>query len=154
MALVHEQLYQSEDLARIDFAEYIENLAANLLSSYDVNSDAIALKINVEPIHLSVDVAIPCGLIINEIVTNSLKYAFPLGKSGEICIDFHSDNNNQLLLSVSDNGIGLPPDFDIQDTETLGLQLVTALTGQLSGTIELNRNFGTEFKITFTEKSL
>jgi PAS domain S-box-containing protein len=154
MALVHEQLYQSEDLARIDFAEYVENLAANLLSSYHVNSDRIALKINVEHIHLSVDVAIPCGLIINEIVTNSLKYAFPLGKSGEICIEFHSDNNNQLLLSLSDNGIGLPPDFDIQNTETLGLKLVTALTGQLSGTIVLNRNVGTEFKITFTEKSL
>lgn len=154
MALVHEQLYQSEDLARIDFAEYIQNLAANLLSSYDVNSDAIALKINVEHIHLSVDAAIPCGLIINELVANSLKYAFPSGKSGEIRIALHSDNNNQLLLSVSDNGIGLPSDFDIQNTETLGLQLVTALTGQLSGSIELNRNLGTEFKITFPEKEL
>ena len=93
-------------------------------------------------------------MIINELIANSLKYAFPLGESGEICIALHSNNDNQLLLSVSDNGIGLPPDFDVQNTGTLGSQLVTALTEQLSGTIELNGNMGTEFKITFPAKTL
>jgi PAS domain S-box-containing protein len=159
MALVHEQLYESEDLARIDFGDYIQNLAANLLSSYDVSSDAIALKINVDNVLLGVDAAIPCGLIINELVSNSLKYAFPPspqrglrispGNQGEIRIDFHAENDNHLHLTVSDNGVGFPQDLDFQNTETLGLQLVTALTGQLSGTIKLERNMGTKFKITF-----
>lgn len=161
MALVHEQLYESEDLARIDFADYIQNLAANLLSSYDVSSDAIALKINVDNVLLSVDAAIPCGLMINELVSNSLKYAFPLipqgglrvspGNQGEIRIDFHAENDNHLHLTVSDNGIGFPQHLDFQNTETLGLQLVTALTSQLSGTIKLERNMGTKFKITFPQ---
>jgi two-component sensor histidine kinase len=175
MALVHEQLYESEDLARIDFGDYIQNLAANLLSSYDVSSNAIALKINVDNVLLGVDAAIPCGLIINELVSNSLKYAFPDGQfaqrgkpphatvlpspqrglrvspdnQGEICIDFHVENDDHLHLTVSDNGVGFPQNLDFQNTETLGLQLVTALTGQLSGTIKLERNMGTKFKITF-----
>jgi len=149
MALVHEQLYQSEDLARIDFAEYTQNLAANLFNSYDISLDGIALKINVEHVFLSVDAAIPCGLIITELVSNSLKYAFSPGKLGEICIELYPDNDNQLTFSVSDNGIGFPQDLNFHDTETLGLQIVTALTGQLSGTIELENKFGTKFKITF-----
>lgn len=130
-----------------------------LLSSYDVSSDAIALKINVDNVLLRVDAAIPCGLIINELVSNSLKYAFPLSpyrglripldNQGEIRIDFHAENDNHLHLTVSDNGIGFPQHLDFQNTETLGLQLVTALTSQLSGTIKLERNMATKFKITF-----
>jgi two-component sensor histidine kinase/CheY-like chemotaxis protein len=151
MALVHEQLYQSQDLGQINFAAYIQVLAANLFDSYEVSSNAIALKINSEDIQLSIDAAIPCGLIINELVLNCLKYAFPSGRKGEVCIKFHKDNNNQLLLVVSDNGIGLPPNFDFQNTESLGLQIVVALVNQLSGTIMINRSIGTEFKITFPE---
>ncbi len=176
MALIHEQLYQSQDLAQIEFAGYIKTLVANLLSSYDIRSDVededrvsgIAVKIDVDNIFLSVDAAIPCGLIINELVSNSLKYAFPLGKkradaskevssgkhcigSGKICIELHAGNNNYLTLRISDDGIGFPKDLDFRNTESLGLQIVIALTDQLEGTIELNRNNGTKFEIKFYE---
>ncbi len=149
MAMIHEQLYLSEDLARIDFAEYIENLAANLLNSYNVDAEAIALKINVDNVNLELDAAIPCGLIINELISNSLKYAFPAGKKGEICVELHQGNDNRSTLTVSDNGIGFPKDLDFHNTASLGLQIVTALTNQLEGIIELNRDRGTEFKIIF-----
>ena len=94
-----------------------------------------------------------CGLIVNELVCNSLKYAFS-GKIGELCIYLKADNDNNLTLTVSDNGIGLPEDFDLETTESLGLQLVTALTSQLEGTLDINRNIGTEFNITFPNKTL
>lgn len=149
MALIHEQLYQSEDLAQIDFAEYIENLATNLLTSYERDTNAIALKLNIDDIKLNIDTAIPCGLIINELISNSLKYAFIPGKSGEISISFHVKSDNQLQLSISDNGIGLPVDLDINNLDSLGLQLVTALTSQLEGTLEINNNIGTQFIISF-----
>ncbi len=154
MALVHEQLYQSEDLASINFAEYIENLVNNLFSSYDVASSLVSVKVNVDNVSLSVDTAIPCGLIINELVSNSLKYAFPSGRAGEICIELHLDREKYFNLRVSDNGIGLPQNLEYQNTKSLGLQLVTALTSQLSGTIALNRNMGTEFNIKFQDKRI
>lgn len=153
MALVHEQLYQSENLALIDFAKYIQNLVDNLFSSYDVSSEVIDLKININNIHLNLDAAIPCSLIINELISNSLKYAFIPGTKGEICIRFEPGNNNHLLLSISDNGIGFPQYLDFQNTKTMGLQLVNALTAQLSGIIELNRTMGTEFQIKFPNKT-
>ena len=151
MALIHEQLYQSRDLARIELAEYIRKLAANLLYSYKVKPNAIVLKINVDSVFLSIDTAIPCGLIIDELVSNSLKYAFPAHKKAEICIDLHSDDNNKFTLIISDNGMGFPKDLDFRKTESLGLQLVCTLTDQLGGTIKLNGSYGTEFKITFRE---
>jgi two-component sensor histidine kinase len=165
MALIHEQLYQSHDLAKIEFSEYVKTLTTNLLSSYEIYLDAVAIKIDIDNIFLSVDAAIPCGLIINELVSNSLKHAFLPGQEGEICIGLHVaatpavpsgehcgdfvDNNNRLILSISDDGIGFPEDLDFKNTESLGLQIVTALTNQLEGTIELNRNNGTEFEIKF-----
>ncbi len=152
MALIHEQLYQSENLGRIDFAHYIQHLATNLFVSYDISSDAIELLLNVAPVELSIDAAIPCGLMINELVTNALKYAFPPGKSGEIRIELHANTDNHLTLIISDNGIGLPQELDFQNTESLGLQLVITLTNQLKGTLELNIDMGTEFKITFPAK--
>jgi two-component sensor histidine kinase len=154
MALIHEQLYQTEDLAQIDFAEYIENLATNLLTSYERDSDAIALKLNIDDIKLNIDTAIPCGLIINELISNSLKYAFIPGKPGEIFISFHTKPDNYLQLIISDNGIGLPLDLDINNTDSFGLQLVTALTSQLGGTIEINRDIGTQFIIQFLINNL
>jgi PAS domain S-box-containing protein len=154
MALIHEQLYQSTDLARIDLAEYVENLTANLLNSYELHSQQVALKIDVENIFLSINTAIPCGLIINELVSNSLKYAFSSGSPGEIHIKIHVKNGNQIMLVVSDNGIGLSQDFDFQNTETLGLQLVTALTTQLRGSIKVERDNGTKFEIIFQNKDL
>jgi PAS domain S-box-containing protein len=147
MALIHEKLYQSKDLARIDFAEYVRNLTTHLFRSYGVNTHAVGLKINVDKVLLDIDTAIPCGLIVNELVTNSLKYAFPPGVAGEIHVDLHQENDGRLALVVSDNGAGLPPDFDLQKTESLGLQLVSTLTDQLEGTIVLEQNRGTTFKI-------
>lgn len=153
MALIHEKLYQSKNLAQIEFAEYIQELVDSLLSSYEGNLNTIALKINIDKVCLGIDAAIPCGLIINELVLNSFKHAFPAGKSGEIRIDFQVENENKYTLTISDNGIGFPPDLDFRNTESLGLQLVNALTNQLGGTIELNGSVGAEFKLTFEERN-
>ena len=159
MALVHEQLYQSESLARIDFAEYVRSLAARLFYSCRVNQDSITLKVNAADVFLGVDAAIPCGLIINELISNSLRHAFPAGGAssersesrGEIRIDLHS-HDDKLTLIVSDNGIGFPQDLDFRNTESLGLRLVGMLARQLGGTIELDRNGGTTFKIAFARQ--
>ncbi len=151
MALVHEQLYQSRDLARIDFAEYIRRLAAHLFESYRVNPKAIILKINIDDVFLGIDKAIPCGLVINELVSNSLKHAFPADKKGEIRIDLTSDDDKKFTLIVSDNGIGFPKNLDFRNTESLGLQLVCTLADQLGGTLEFDGSGGTEFEIVFKE---
>ena len=148
MALVHEKLYQSSDLRNIDFKEYINDLGINLLQSYEIHSGNIKLNMNVEDILLDIDLAIPTGLIINELITNSLKYAFPDGMKGEINISFRSMSENMLELVVSDNGIGLPENLDFRKTRTLGLHLVTVLAeNQLHGKIDINRIKGTEFRI-------
>ncbi|MCZ6490233.1 MAG: ATP-binding protein, partial [Acidobacteria bacterium] len=149
IALMHETLYQSKDLSRIDFGEYSHTLAANLFASYGVDPEVISWRINVENGFLGVDTAIPCGLIVSELVSNSLKYAFPAGKHGEICIDFRRDDGNKCILVVKDNGIGLPKEFDLRKLESLGLQLVCTLTDQLDGSLELDCTEGTEFRITF-----
>ncbi len=149
MALVHERLYQSQDLARINFAEYVRSLANYLFRSYSVNTNVIQLRVNVEDVFLGVDTAIPCGLIINELVSNSLKHAFSDDRAGEVRIELHSDDDSQYILVVSDNGIGFPQDLDFQDTGSLGLQLVKTLADQLEGTVELDRSVGTTFKIAF-----
>ena len=151
MALAHERLYQSKDLARVDFAKYIRSLASYLGRSYGVNTNVIQLKTNLQDVFLGVDTAIPCGLILNELVSNCLKHAFPDGREGEICIELRSDSDGEFTLVVSDNGIGLPEDLDFRNTESLGLQLVNTLVNQLEGTIELDRRGGTAFEITFTE---
>ena len=151
MALVHERLYQSKDLARVDFAEYARNLASYIFRSHGVNANVIKLKIKVDDVFLGIDMAVPCGLILNELVSNSLKHAFPGGREGEIRIELRSDDDGQFTLMVSDNGVGIPKDLDFRNTESLGLQLVDTLVNQLEGTIELDRSGGTAFEITFTE---
>ena len=148
MALIHEGLYKTKDLAKIDYNEYVQTLISRLIISYVADPDSISLNVSIDNIFLGVDVGIPCGLIINELFTNSVKYAFPEGKKGEICISFHSDKNKYTLV-YSDNGIGLPEDFDFRNTKTLGLELVNILTQQLGGTIKLDRAKGTVFKIVF-----
>jgi PAS domain S-box-containing protein len=149
MALIHEKLYQSEDLARVDFYEYISNLAAYLFRSYEVNSGAVKLNVESEDVLLGVDTAIPCGLIINELVSNSLKHAFPRGTGGSINIRLRPAGPELLTLAVSDDGVGLPPGFDVRNTPSLGLQLVNTLARQLGGEVEVERGAGAEFKITF-----
>ncbi|MBM3240635.1 PAS domain S-box protein [Candidatus Poribacteria bacterium] len=158
MSLVHELLYQSENLSRIDFNEYIRNLTGYLFQSVD-NLGVITLNINVDDdVSLNINTAIPCGLIINELVSNSLKHAFPRDREGKICIAFTGvpteDNNVAFTLIVSDNGVGFSQNLDFRNPESLGLQLVTALVNQLKGTIELDRSHGTAFKITFRAKKV
>jgi PAS domain S-box-containing protein len=151
MALVHEKLYQSKDLSRIDFSKYIESLIMFLFHSYRVNSDLVRMKTEVRDILLDINSAIPCGLIINELVMNALKHAFPGGRKGEIIISLQPSGDGRFILSVSDNGVGFPAGLDFHKTETLGMQLVTMLVDQLDGTISLEREPGTRFEVVFRE---
>ncbi|KAM3111737.1 PAS domain S-box protein [Phormidesmis sp. 146-33] len=152
MALIHEKLYQSEDLAKTDFAEYIRSLVNDLFRSYSISSRAVSLNLTVEDVRLSIDTAIPCGLIINELVSNSLKYAFSTEKFGQISIALSAETNDRYLLVVQDDGSGLPSDIDFRKTKSLGLQLVCNLTRQLQGTLDLDRENGSTFKINFTDQ--
>ncbi len=147
MALIHRKLYQSEDLAHIDFNEYLRGLVADIADTY--KRDDVVLSVDLEPIVLDVNVAIPCGLIANELVSNSLKYAFPGGKKGTITIGLGRDGKGNHVLTVADNGVGFPETVDFRNTASLGLQLVNMLTGQIYGTLELSRAEGTAFRITF-----
>lgn len=153
MALIHEQLYQSKNLAKINFADYTRKLVSNLFSAYVFNSDTTKLQLDLENIFIDIDVAIPCGLIINELILNSLKYAFPEGKTGMISVDFYPNEQEKFVLVVSDNGIGFPEDFDFKNTESLGLQLVNDLTSQLDGDIQLDTSKGVKITITFPNKN-
>ena len=155
MALIHETLYRSEDLAKIDISEYIHSLVQNLFRSFRANQATIKLSVQVENVFLNINTAIPCGLIINELVSNSLKHAFPvqdIGKtdrSNKIKISLKKINKRQMELMVADNGISLPGDFDPKKTNTLGLELVNTLTEQLNGSVRIDLNEGTKFIIVF-----
>ncbi|HEV3256913.1 MAG TPA: histidine kinase dimerization/phosphoacceptor domain -containing protein [Gemmataceae bacterium] len=151
MALVHERLYQSKDLSNINFAEYVHSLVSGLFHSYAVNFRRISLKVTGDDVVLGIDTAIPCGLLIHELVSNALKHAFPAGRGGEIAIDLRCDQSEQLALVVRDNGIGFPKDIDVHTADSLGLQLVNTLTAQLDGTLELCGGAGTAFTITFKQ---
>ena len=159
IALIHEQLYKSPNLARIDCGRHIRDLASRLFHLYGVVPDTVTLDIHVDHVFLGIDNAIPCGLIINELLSNSLKYAFPgliegssvprrAAEGDKVRIEMNRDDDHMLLI-VGDNGGGLPPEIDFPHTDTLGLQLVEMLTQQLKGTVELDRDRGTTFKITF-----
>jgi two-component sensor histidine kinase len=153
MALVHEKLYQSRDLSRIDFSEYIETLSTLLFRSFGVDPKQINLKNRGEGVYLTVETAVPCGLMINELVSNCLKHAFPDSRPGEITVQIcKEDEPHRFRLAVGDNGIGLPKKLDIEKTDSLGLQLVRTLTQQLNGRLELIRaEPGTEFRIFFSD---
>lgn len=150
MALIHERLYQSTDLKSIDIGDYIRNLAADIFDTYVIDPDQINLMVRVDDIRLDTNTAIPLGLIINELLTNSLKYAFPNDKKGNITIELNK-NNDKFTLIIKDDGIGFPSDLDYKNTETLGLELVNSLTQQVNGNMELISADGTEFRITFEE---
>lgn len=159
MALIHEKLYGSEDLARISFIDYVPELARNLFISYGADAGRIKLKITVTEVSLGIDTAIPLGLIINELVSNCLKHAFPAdapcGRPGEpeceIRVDLRPSGDGRYLLTVSDNGVGAPKEIDFHNSKTLGMKLVNTLVEQLDGTIDLESGIGTQVKITFTE---
>ena len=151
MSIIHETLYQTNDFANIDFARHVKAIASHLFRSYGVSSEKIRLKIEMEDIPLKLNNAIPCGLIINELISNSLKYAFPKDGTGEIKIMFRSMNQDEIELMVSDDGIGMPEGIDIEELESMGLQLVNILAeNQLEGEIDLDRDGGTAFRIRFT----
>jgi two-component sensor histidine kinase len=154
MALIHEKLHQSSNLLKINFEDYLRDLADNLLRSYAANVQAATLCTEAAGVWLNIDTAIPCGLIINELVSNALKHAFPaLTSDNEISVEIVRSEDNQLTLTVRDNGIGFPPDLDFRNTDSLGLELVCVFTEQLEGTIKLDRTVGagTTFTITFSE---
>jgi two-component sensor histidine kinase len=151
MALIHEKLYRSEDMARVDFGDYLRNLTSHLVRSYRDGSNRVRLTISADGIPLTIEKAVPCGLITNELISNALKHAFPDGRAGEIHVDFRAEGDQRLTLSVADNGVGLPADMDFNAAETLGLQLIRVLTSQLGGTAELQSSpdSGTKASITF-----
>lgn len=150
MALIHEQLYQSGNLSKIDFSRHVDGLAQALLKTHADRAASVVVKTSVDQVFLPVGMALPCSLIINELLTNCLKHAFPADQRGEVRIDFHKGENNRFSLVVSDSGRGLPKDLDWRGAQSLGLRLVVNLAEmQLRGKLEVSRSEGTTFKIEF-----
>jgi two-component sensor histidine kinase/CheY-like chemotaxis protein len=150
MSLIHEKLYQSESLADINIDAYIRELSNQLFNTYVIDKEKIKLSVDVKELPLTIDQAIQCGLIINELVTNSLKYGFPDNRKGQIKISFDFKENKYTLI-VSDDGIGLSENFNMETSNSFGLMLVSLLTKQLNGDIELQQQNSASFKITFPE---
>jgi PAS domain S-box-containing protein len=150
MAIIHENLYQSEDLMHINFVDYIKSLVFNLFYSYNIEKTQIKPLLKIEDISLNIETAVPCGLIISELISNSLKYAFPNGMKGEIIVSLKSEKDNYQLC-ICDNGIGLPEDINFNNIKTLGLLLVNSLTEQIDGKVTIHRDQGTQYKIIFKE---
>jgi len=156
MSLIHEELYKGEGTDTLNFSAYIQKLAENLFQTYSLNSKNISLIMDLEEnAFLDMDTAVPLGIMVNELVSNSLKYAFTENQEGEIriqlCRKEKNDEMHNVLfsLTVSDNGKGIPEDLELENSESLGLRLVVILVDQLNGQIELKQELGTEFKITF-----
>ena len=150
MALIHEKLYQSADMSQLDVLDYFQELTAELIQSFRQNLVKPVLTLDISVKQLTIDTMIPCALIVCELVSNSLKYAFPDRNEGEIRISFHQLENGTHLLVISDNGIGLPESFNFKTTRSLGVQLVHDLVARkLKGSIAVDRSHGAEFKITF-----
>ena len=150
MAMIHEKLYKSRNFSEINFTDYIRSLVDDLFYSYGVDSNRIKKNIVLDEVMMGLETAIPCGLIISELVTNTLKYAFPNHSQGEFKIELHIIDGLYNLI-IADNGVGIPESIDLDETDTLGLKLVNSLVNQLEGTIELIQDNGTEFKIIFKE---
>jgi len=153
MALIHEQLYQSNDLAQIDFPEYLRSLLNMVLSAHRSNRTRVDTKLHVDPVSLDLDTAIPVGLITNELVTNSLKYAFAGRSVGEISVRLTKSETGDFLLMVSDNGVGLPEKFNFDKATSLGLRLVRILTKQMRARLEISNGMGTEFRVYFKSQA-
>lgn len=161
MALVHERLYASRDLTRIDVAEYLQSSVGYLYGLYGHRALGATPSIQAHDVFLGLDTAIPCGMIISELVSNALKHAFPPGwdkhrgdgNAGQILVEMRSQNHDLLVLQIRDNGVGLPPAVDPENPRSLGLRLVKLLTQQIRGKMEIDRTAGTAFKITFPDPS-
>ena len=148
MALIHEKLYTTKDFTQISFSNYLRELVENIISSYELKNTKINSEFDLEEVFLSLDQAIPCGLIINELISNSLKYAFINREKGTLKASLKK-KEDQIELVISDNGIGLSNEINFKSTETLGLQLVNTLVDQLKGSIELNNENGVSYSIKF-----
>ncbi|HPG41696.1 MAG TPA: PAS domain S-box protein [bacterium] len=152
MALVHQKLYETKDLSRINLKDYFQDLLNLLIKSYKVSPEKVTVVTEMDNVHVLIDTAIPCGLILNELICNSLKHAFPGGREGEIKVQLCRTENEQILLEVADNGIGAPADFDFRSKGRLGLQSVYSLgETQLRGKIEFKINPGVSFKLLFVD---
>jgi len=149
IALVHDQLYQTRDYARVQFGEYLRTLAHNVFELGRASTPA-RLELAVDDVVLDVGLAIPCALVINELITNALKHAFPGGRAGTVRVAF-ARTGGELRLEVADDGVGLPPGFEISDTMSMGFQVVRALTAQLDGVLDVESRIGTLFRLTFAE---
>ena len=150
MAMIHEKLYRSGDLEHLNFAEYIVNLSNDLYDTYTLDKNLIKLVLDIDEVTLNVEISIPLALIVNELLTNSLKHAFPDGRGGEIKVELKRCNGG-FKLSVSDNGIGFPEDLDYHNTDTLGMLIVNSLTDQIDGELNLENGNGTKFILTFKD---
>jgi two-component sensor histidine kinase len=147
MALVHDKLHHSSSHVSIDFAEYIRTMAAQLMRSY--GKGGVAFSLNVEPIQLGIDSAIPCGLLLNELLSNAVRHAFPEGRNGTISIGLTHIHDNKVMLRVADDGVGLPAGMDWRHAATMGMMLIVGLSQQLSGTLDLTTTHGSTFTIIF-----
>ncbi len=156
IAMVHDKIYQSKCLNKVDFKDYTINIISTLFQTYNVNQKRVSSEINMESINLNIETCIPCGLILTELLTNSIKHAFPADNdgskeyTGKITVEIFS-LGDKVILKIKDNGIGFPENIDFENANSFGLQLVNLLVNQLRGTIELRRENGTEFKIKFEE---
>ena len=150
MALVHEKLYQTTDLSSINFEDYITSIVSEIIGLYRIDTKAITTEINIKDIELDLESAVPCGLIINELLTNAFKHAFPDNRSGVLSINFKKTDDTYKLV-IKDNGVGLPEGFDYMRTNTVGLQIVNVLTKQLRGTLQIKSDGGTEATIMFEQ---
>ena len=148
MAMVHEKLYQAESLAGIDLGDYIDSLGRYLLGTYA--SEKVSLKLDTQPLTVPLDIAIPCGLLLNELITNALKHAFDNGASGQLFIKMGRDSDGRVELLVADNGKGLAPNFDWSQAETLGMQLLQSLSQQLDASVAVESEKGTRIKLVFS----
>ncbi|WP_417805859.1 sensor histidine kinase [Thalassospira lucentensis] len=152
MAQIHQSLYQSENIAKVDFANFCESLISSLLAAYNIDPDQVRIKSELAHVELAIDQAVPCGLVTNELLTNALKHGFNADQSGEILISTKMTDAQTVELSVSDTGIGLPTDFSISNSSGLGLQLIELLTEQIGGKLSIETTPKTCFTITFTIK--
>jgi two-component sensor histidine kinase len=149
VAILHESLSQAKNVTRIPAAEYINRLSTQVFQAYTPPGDRITMRIQVDPIWIEVRNAVPCGLLVNELLSNSLKYAFPGDQSGEVAIALQATSEGCMTLVVADSGVGFPADIDFRHTASLGLQLVCLLTAQLGGTIALDTTSGTQWTVRF-----
>jgi PAS domain S-box-containing protein len=153
MALLHEALYRSDNLAKLDFSAYVDQLCGHVSRSFGAEAGRVKLTVSVADVNLGIDQAIPCGLIINELVTNAFKHAFPKGRAGQVAVALEHGPEGRIVLSVGDNGVGLPPEMDDGHTDTLGLKIVGNLARQLSGNVDVIRGKGTLYRVLFPAKS-